>query len=517
VAKKVLLEMRSITKEFPGVKALNNVNITVYEGEIHALVGENGAGKTTLMNILSGVYPYGTYSGEVVFDGKVCMHQGIKDSERLGIVIIHQELALIPYLSIAENMFLGNEQQQRGIIDWDETYRKAEEYMSIVGLNENVRTLIKDISVSKQQLIEVAKALAKNVRLLILDEPTSSLNERDSQKILDLLKTLRDEKGITSIIISHKLNEIAYCADRITILRDGSTVETLDKNIDDITEERIIKGMVGREMSERYPERSHSIRKEIAFEVRNLTVYHELYHDRKVVDDVSFKIYKGEVVGIYGLIGSGRTEMAMALFGRAYGTRISGTVIKDNQEYNFTSVPEAIKHGLAYVTEDRKDSGLLLGSSVMHNITLPRLDYVASKGRIDRDREKQVAEKFREALGIKAPNVEQLVGNLSGGNQQKVLLAKWIYSQPDVLLLDEPTRGVDVGAKYEIYQIINQLAEQGKAILLISSDLTEILGMADRIYVMNAGKIIAELPRAAATQEGIMNYIMQHSKGEVSA
>jgi putative multiple sugar transport system ATP-binding protein len=514
---KVLLEMRSITKEFPGVKALDNVNITVMEGEIHALVGENGAGKTTLMNVLSGIHPYGTYSGEIVFDGRICQHQGIKDSERLGIVIIHQELALIPYLSIGENMFLGNEQHRRGIINWDETYRKAEEYLRIVGVDESVRTLVKDISISKQQLIEVAKALAKNVRLLILDEPTSSLNERDSKKILDLLKTLRDEQGITSIIISHKLNEIAYCADRITILRDGSTVETLDQTMDSVSEARIIKGMVGREMSKRYPERTIDIRDQVAFEVKNFTVYHELYHDRKVVDNVSFMIRRGEIVGIYGLIGSGRTELAMAIFGRAYGVKISGTVIKDGQMLELKSVPEAINNGLAYVTEDRKDSGLLLKNSLMHNITLPRLDYVANKGRIDRDREKQIAEKYREALGIKAPNVEQLVENLSGGNQQKVLLAKWIYAQPDVLLLDEPTRGVDVGAKYEIYQIVNQLVEQGKAILLISSELTEILGMVDRIYVMDEGQIIAEMPRSEATQEGIMNCIMQHSKGEISA
>ncbi|NMA65651.1 MAG: sugar ABC transporter ATP-binding protein [Clostridiaceae bacterium] len=514
---KNLLEMRSITKEFPGVKALDNVNITVKEGEIHALVGENGAGKTTLMNVLSGIYPYGSYSGEIIFDGKVCQHQGIKDSEYLGIVIIHQELALIPYLSIGENMFLGNEQHNRGIIDWDETYRNAEEYLRIVGVNEHVRTLIKDISVSKQQLIEVAKALAKSVRLLILDEPTSCLNERDSKKILDLLKALRDEQGITSIIISHKLNEISYCAERITILRDGSTVETLDRGTDNISEERIIKGMVGREMSKRYPERSHNVRDQLAIEVNNFTVYHEQFHDRKVVDNVSFSIYKGEIVGIYGLIGSGRTELAMSVFGQAYGRKVSGTVSKDGKVYDFASVPEAIKTGLAYVSEDRKESGLLLESSVMHNITLPRLDYVTNRGRIDRDLEKQIVEKYRKALGIKTLSVDQLVENLSGGNQQKVLLAKWIYSQPDVLLLDEPTRGVDVGAKYEIYQIINELVEQGKAILLISSELTEILGMADRIYVMNEGQIIAEIPRSEATQEGIMNYIMQHSKGEIGA
>jgi len=514
---KTLLEMRAITKEFPGVKALDNVNITVLEGEIHALVGENGAGKTTLMNILSGVLPYGSYSGEIFFDGQLCRHQGIRDSERLGIVIIHQELALVPYLSIGENMFLGNERQHRGIVNWDQTYQQAEKYLQMVGLCEDPRTLIKDLSIAKQQLIEIAKALTKNVRLLILDEPTSALNEADSRKVLDLLLSLRSEKNITSIIISHKINEVAYCADRITILRDGSTVETLNQASDDITEERIIRGMVGREMTERYPYRPKSIRAEVALEVQHWTVFHELYTDRKVVDDVSLKINKGEVVGIYGLVGAGRTELVMSIFGQAYGTKTSGTLIKDGKKLELHSIPQAIKAGISYVTEDRKQSGLWLDGSIMHNITLARTDFVANKGRIDQDLERKMADSYRETLGIKAPNVEQFVGNLSGGNQQKVLLGKWIFSQPDVLLLDEPTRGVDVGAKYEIYEIINDLVRQGKAILLVSSDLTEILGMCDRIYVMNEGKMIAELPRAAATQEGIMNLIMKASKGGISA
>lgn len=469
------------------------------------------------MNVLSGVHPYGSYSGDVLFDGRICQHQGIKDSERLGIVIIHQELALIPYLSIGENMFLGNEQQDRGVVDWDLTYRKAEEYMHIVGLNEDPRTLIKDISVAKQQLIEVAKALAKNVRLLILDEPTSSLNETESKKILDLILTLKREKGITSIIISHKLNEVAYCADRITILRDGSTVETLDKRTDDVSEARIIRGMVGREMTERFPHRSNTVRREVGLEIRNFTVYHERFTERKVVDDVSLKVHKGEVVGIYGLIGSGRTELAMSMFGQAYGTRTSGMIIKEGKVLELSSIADAIAAKLSYLTEDRKESGLLLESSITHNITLPRMDLVSRRGRIDRDLERKAAEQYRKALDIKAPSVEQLVSNLSGGNQQKVLLGKWIYAQPDVLLLDEPTRGVDVGAKYEIYQIINGLAEQGKSILLISSELTEILGMCDRIYVMNEGRIIAEFQRGEATQEDIMNCIMQHSKGEIVA
>lgn len=516
VAKKIL-EMRSITKEFPGVKALNNVNITVNEGEIHALVGENGAGKTTLMNVLSGVHPYGSYSGEVLFDGQPCRHLGIKDSERHGIVIIHQELAMVPYLSIGENMFLGNEQQKGGRINWHQTYQKAEEYMRIVGLSEDPRTLVKDISVSKQQLIEIAKALAKNVRLLILDEPTSSLNETDSRNVLDLLLRLQREQGVTSIIISHKLDEIAYCADQITILRDGSTVETLDNKSSEVSEARIVKGMVGREMTERYPSRSRMIQDDIALEVKDFTVYHELFSERKVVDNVSFKLHKGEVVGIYGLIGAGRTELAMSIFGQAYGSKAAGTVSIDGEVVKLDSVPEAIRAKLAYVSEDRKGSGLILSNSILHNITLPRMDFVAKKGRIDKDLERKTAEYYRESLGIKTPTVEQQVENLSGGNQQKVLLGKWIFSQPDVLILDEPTRGVDVGAKYEIYQIINDLVEEGKSALLISSELTEILGMCDRIYVMYKGKIIGEFPAHEATQEIIMNCIMQESKGEIGA
>ena len=517
MAKKIL-EMRSITKEFPGVKALDNVNITVTEGEIHAVVGENGAGKTTLMHVLSGVHPYGSYSGDVFFDGQLCRYQGIKDSERHGIVIIHQELALVPYLSIGENMFLGNEQQKRrGVINWHQTYQKAEEYMRIVGLNEDPRMLVKDISVSKQQLLEIAKALAKNVRLLILDEPTSSLNESDSRKVLDLLLRLKREQGMTSIIISHKLNEISYCADQITILRDGSTVETLDNKADEIPEERIVKGMVGREMTERYPSRSRRVQKDVALEVKGFTVYHELFTDRKVVDDVSFKVHRGEIVGIYGLVGAGRTELAMSIFGQAYGTKAAGTILKDGRTVELGSVPEAIREKFAYVTEDRKGSGLILSNSIMHNLTLPRMDFVSTKGRIDKDLERRTADHYRESLDIKSPTVEQLVENLSGGNQQKVLLGKWIFSQPEILILDEPTRGVDVGAKYEIYQIINDLVEEGKSALFISSELTEILGMCDRIYVMNRGKIIGEFPAHEATQEIIMNCIMQDSKGEIGA
>ena len=512
----IILKMQNITKEFPGVKALDNVNIEVTEGEIHALCGENGAGKSTLMNVLSGIYPYGTYTGDVIYQDNECRFKNIKDSERVGIVIIHQELALVPYLSIAENMFLGNEQAKHGVIDWDETNQKAAEFMAMVGLQDSPSTLIKDIGMGKQQLVEIAKALAKNVKLLILDEPTSSLNESDARKLLDLLIEFKETKGITSIIISHKLNEISYCADKITVIRDGQSIETLVKGVDELSEERIIRGMVGREMTNRYPSREHNIG-DVAMEVRNWNVYHPFYANRKVVDNVSIDVRHGEVVGFAGLIGAGRTELAMSVFGHAYGTKISGELELNGQPIRLTTIPQAIAAGLAYVTEDRKGDGLILTNSIKHNTTMARPAFISKNGIIDKDMEKQKAEEIRYKLGVKTPTVEQDVGNLSGGNQQKVLVGKWIFAQPDVLMMDEPTRGVDVGAKYEIYQIINDLVGQGKAVMMISSELPELLGMCDRIYVMNEGRLIAELKAEDASQEIIMSYIMQDSKGGIGA
>ncbi|MBR5344664.1 MAG: sugar ABC transporter ATP-binding protein [Clostridia bacterium] len=508
-----LLEMRAITKTFPGVRALDNVNLRVEEGEIHALVGENGAGKSTLMKVLSGIHPYGTYEGDILFDGNECRFQTIRDSERLGIVIIHQELALVPYLTIAENMFLGNEQRKmKGIIDWDATYANAEKYMRIVGLEDSPRELIKNIGTGKQQLVEIAKALAKNVRLLILDEPTSSLTESDSKKLLDLLLEFKQTRGITSIIISHKLNEVAYVSDHITVIRDGKTIETLDKNHDDFTEARIIKGMVGREITDRFPKRHGVQIGEKSLEIRNWTVHHPLYPERKVVDDVSIYLRKGEVVGIAGLIGAGRTELCQSVFGKAYGTQISGHLYKDGKEIHLNTVSQAVQAGLAYVTEDRKGDGLVLSNSIKHNITLSRLGFVSSHGVLDADKELSSAEEYRQLLNIKTPSVEQYVNNLSGGNQQKVLVAKWMYAKPEIMMLDEPTRGIDVGAKYEIYCIINDMAAEGKSILMVSSELPELLGMCDRIYVMCEGKLIGELPAAAANQEIIMQMIMEASK-----
>ncbi len=506
----ILLEMKNITKTFPGVKALDNVNLQVEQGEIHALVGENGAGKSTLMNVLSGVYPFGSYEGDIIYDGNVCEFNQIKDSESKGIVIIHQELALIPYMTIAENMFLGNERGSKAKINWHETNELARKYLDIVGLNESTQTLIKDIGVGKQQLVEIAKALSKDARLLILDEPTSSLNETDSKALLDLLLKLKAERGLTSIIISHKLNEVSYVADKITVIRDGSTIETLTKGVDDFSESRIIKGMVGRELSDRFPKREPHIG-ETMMEIKNWNVYHPLQKDRKVVDNVNIYVRRGEVLGISGLMGAGRTELAMSVFGKSYGENISGQTFIKGKEVQLNTVHSAIKNGLAYVTEDRKGNGLILTNPIKINTTLANLEEVSHRSVIDKHKEYSVAVDYKEKLRTKCPSVEQNVGNLSGGNQQKVLLAKWMFADPEILILDEPTRGIDVGAKYEIYCIINQLVAEGKSVIMISSELPEILGMCDRIYVMNEGKMVGELDAKEATQEKIMTYILQSS------
>ena len=507
---KVLLEMKNITKTFASVKALDDVKLEVEEGEIHALVGENGAGKSTLMNILSGVYPFGSYTGEVIYNGEVCHFSNITDSEKKGIVIIHQELALIPYMTIAENMFLGNERGKAFAIDWDETYDKADKYLRIVGLHESSRTLVKNISVGKQQLVEIAKALAKAAKLLILDEPTASLNENDSKSLLELLLQFKKE-GMTSIIISHKLNEISYVADKITIVRDGTTIETLNKSRDTITESRIIKGMVGRSMSDRFPKREQEKIGEIALQIENWNVYHSIYTERKVVDNLTMNVKKGEVVGIAGLMGAGRTELAMSVFGKSYGTNISGKIKIDGEEVHLHNVSDAIKHKLAYVTEDRKGNGLILSNSIKRNTTLANLTGISKNGIIDSDKEYEVALKQKEKLNIKCRSVEQNAADLSGGNQQKTLLAKWMFADPDILILDEPTRGIDVGAKFEIYCIINQLVSIGKSVIMISSELTEVIGMCNRIYIMDEGRLVGEVTGEEANQENIMAHILKTS------
>ena len=509
----LILEMKNITKTFPGVKALDNVNLQVEEGEIHALVGENGAGKSTLMNVLSGIYPYGTYEGDIVYKGEVCKFNKIKDSESRGIVIIHQELALIPYMTIGENMYLGNERGKSAAIDWNETYGEADKYLKMVGLEDSSRTLVKDIGTGKQQMVEIAKALAKHAKLLILDEPTSSLNEQDSKALLDLLLDFK-KQGMTSIIISHKLNEVAYVADKITVIRDGSTIETLNAKTEEISEDRIIKGMVGRELTDRFPKRHDVKIGDISLEVKNWTVHHPKYVERKVVNDVSMNVRKGEVVGIYGLMGAGRTELAMSIFGKSYGANITGTMTIDGKEVHINTIKDAINHKIAYVTEDRKGNGLVLTNPIKINTTLANLKAVSNKGIIDKDKEYQVAVEYKDKLKTKTPSVEQNVGNLSGGNQQKVLLAKWMFADPDILILDEPTRGIDVGAKYEIYCIINDLVAEGKSVIMISSELPEVLGMSDRIYIMNASRMVGELNSEEATQEAIMSSILKSGRGE---
>ncbi len=503
----VILEMRNITKTFPGVKALDNVTFSVKQGEIHALVGENGAGKSTLMKVLSGVYPYGSYSGEIHFEGKECRFHDINQSEEVGLVIIHQELALIPYLSITENLFLGNERSRNGIIDWNESVSRTKELLEKVGLPESPNTLITNMGVGKQQLVEIAKALSKKVKLLILDEPTASLNETDSEKLLQLLLQFKSQ-GIASILISHKLSEVSKVADSITILRDGATIETMDTHKDVVTEDRIIRGMVGRDITHRFPPRDSNVG-EVIFEVKNWNAYHPIHEHRKVSDNINMHVRKGEVVGIAGLMGAGRTELAMSIFGRAYGARISGKAYKNGREIDVSSIDKAIANGIAYATEDRKAYGLILIEEIKDNITLANLEAISSSGVINEPQELTVTREYRDKLNIKCSSILQLAVNLSGGNQQKVVLSKWLFSNPDILILDEPTRGIDVGAKYEIYTIINRLASEGKGIIMISSELPEILGVCDRIYVMSDGRIVDEMPTREASQEKIMMSIMK--------
>ncbi|MEM7508386.1 MAG: multiple monosaccharide ABC transporter ATP-binding protein [Pseudomonadota bacterium] len=501
-----LLEMRGITKTFPGVKALDHVDMRVADGEIHALVGENGAGKSTLMKVLSGVYPHGTYDGEIHYDGAEAAFSGIVDSERRGIIIIHQELALVPLLSIAENLFLGNERARLGTINWRETFQRTEALLAKVGLTEAPGTLIDKLGVGKQQLVEIAKALAKDVRLLILDEPTAALSEADSEALLELLLELKSQ-GVTSIIISHKLNEVRRVADCITVLRDGQAVTTMDAGGKAISEDEIVRHMVGRDMSQRYPDRERRVGEKL-FEVEGWNVTHPEHAERQVVRDVSFHVGAGEVVGIAGLMGAGRTELAMSLFGRSYGQDIRGLARLRGAEMNVSTVSAAIASGLAYVTEDRKELGLILEEPIRENITLANLAAVSRSGVLSDQEETSTAERYRKALGIRTPSVFQRVMNLSGGNQQKVVLSKWLFADPEVLILDEPTRGIDVGAKFEIYGIINELSAQGKGVLMISSEMPELLGMCDRIYVMNEGMFVGELTAAEASQERIMSLIV---------
>jgi putative multiple sugar transport system ATP-binding protein len=508
-----VLEMRGITKTFPGVTALDGVDMAVRAGEVHAVCGENGAGKSTLMKVLSGVHPHGSYRGEILFDGEPCRFRDIRASEERGIVIIHQELALVPHLSIAENIFLGNERAGRaGVISWSETHREAERLMRRVGLaGERPQTPVSELGVGKQQLVEIAKALAKRVRLLILDEPTAALNDEDSAQLLNLIREFRDQ-GISCILISHKLNEVRQVADSVTILRDGRTIETLPVRPApgapaDLPEDRIIRGMVGRDLDQFYPERTPCTSEragQVAMAVRDWTVRHPLDAERRVVDSVSFEVRHGEILGLAGLMGAGRTELAMSLFGRSWGRYERGTVLIHGREVSTRTVPEAVAHGIAYVTEDRKRYGLNLIDTISRNVSLAALPRLARRGVVDEHAETRVAERFRASMHIKTPTVFEQVGRLSGGNQQKVLLSGWINTEPQVLILDEPTRGIDVGAKAEIYTAVDRLAASGMAVVVISSELAELLGICDRIATMAAGRLTGVLDRSEATQESLM-------------
>lgn len=511
-----ILDMKNITKVFPGVKALDQVNLSVIEGEIHALVGENGAGKSTLMNILSGIFPYGEYEGEIFMFGEERRFHDVKASESAGISIIHQELSLMPNLSVAENVFLGNEIKNGFIVNWNLTYQRAEELLKRVGYKRSIHLLVKDISVGDQQLVEIAKALSKNVRLLILDEPTSALNDNDADHLLEILKNLKKE-GMTSIIISHKLDEVRKIADRITIIRDGNVIETLNKD-DDISQERIIRGMVGRDIPDIFPKRK-STPSEIMFETRAWNAFDPLDPNKQILFDVEIKVKKGEIVGLAGLMGSGRTEFALSVFGKSYGSKISGTAYKEGKPVDVSTVSSCINNGIAYTTEDRKGAGLVLSENIRDNVVLVDLWNLAENGIRNIQLEQKAALSQIEKLDVKCSGLDQQAINLSGGNQQKVVLAKWILSEPELLILDEPTRGIDVGAKREIFTIMNKLVAQGKSVLFISSELPELLGMCDRIYVMNEGKIVGELEKSAFSQESVMQLIMddyEQIKGRVA-
>jgi putative multiple sugar transport system ATP-binding protein len=500
-----ILRMTHISKDFSGVRALDDVSIDVARGEVHAICGENGAGKSTLMKVLSGVYPSGSFEGSIQFDGKEAHFRSINDSEAEGIVIIHQELALSPYLSVAENIFLGNEVQSRGVIDWNKTNLDAKALLDRVGLDENPATKVFELGVGKQQLIEIAKALSKRVKLLILDEPTAALNDEDSDHLLGLIDNLRHQ-GITCIIISHKLREVRRIADTVTVIRDGKTIVTLDAASSEATEGAIIRAMVGRDLNSMFPPRDPDIGEEL-FRVENWSVNHPVDTSRAVVENASFHVNAGEIVGFAGLMGAGRTELAMSIFGRSWGSKITGRAFKKGKEIQLRTIDEAIGHGLAYATEDRKRYGLNLIGDITVNVSAAALGRLARLGVVDRFREYKVADSFRYKMNIKAPSVSSITGKLSGGNQQKVVLSKWIFSGPDVLILDEPTRGIDVGAKYEIYGIINELAAQGKAIIVISSELPEVIGLSDRIYTISDGRISGEVSRRDADQETLMHFM----------
>ncbi len=496
--------MKNITKDFPGVRALDDVNFQVKEGEIHCLVGENGAGKSTLMKILSGVYKKSEYEGDIILDGEVQNFHTIKDSESKGIGIIHQELALFPELTVYENVFLGHEIKKGKVIDWNETITQCMRYLEKVNLKVLPEEKIKNLGVGKQQLIEIAKALSKDLKILILDEPTAALNEEESENLLKLLLELK-KQNVTSIMISHKLKEVTAIADTVTVLRDGKTITSLSREKGEIDTQVIIKGMVGREINDVFPKRKSQVQEEITLQIKQLNAIDKELQ-RTMIKDVSLFVRKGEVIGIAGLMGAGRTELAKTIFGNSLKYHVSGDVYVHGKKIKINNPKEVIKQGIAYVTEDRKAEGLILIQDVKQNITLSNLKEISDYSVINQNEEIQVAKQFVKDVNIKTPTIEQKVKNLSGGNQQKVSVSKWLFTKPSILILDEPTRGIDVGAKYEIYTIINQLVKEGMSIVLISSELPEVMGMSDRIYVMNEGRIAGEVKASEATPEQIMEY-----------
>lgn len=501
MANQKILEMKSITKNFPGVRALDNVDLYVEKGEIHFIVGENGAGKSTLMKVLSGIYPYGSYTGDILFQEQIKHFHGITDSVNCGIVIINQELALFPDLSVYENIFVGHEiKKNKNLIDWDQTKATAKKYLDMVGLKVDIYELVGSLGVGKQQLIEIAKALSQNVKLLILDEPTAALNEDDSENLLKLLVQLKKE-GITSIMISHKLKEVEAIADSITVIRDGKVIVRMKR--EEINEQEIIRNMVGREIENIFPKRPKYIEQDVVLETVHFNAF-DTEKNRYIVSNSNIKIKKGEVVGVAGLMGAGRTELAHSIFGNPKKYKISGSTIVFGNVAKLNTPKKAIDAGIAYVSENRKKDGLILGENISQNMTIAALKKISNHGILDYLEQALQTEKYVKDLDIKTPSIHQLVKNLSGGNQQKVQVGKWLFAEPKILILDEPTRGIDVGAKYEIYTIINDLVSKGMSIMLISSELPEILGMCDRVYVIAEGVQTAEFLIEDATAEKIM-------------
>jgi ABC-type sugar transport system ATPase subunit len=491
--------MRAITKTFPGVRALDGVSFDLHRGELHALVGENGAGKSTLMKVLGGVYPHPEYGGEIVIEGQVRQFSGVRDAEHAGIAVIFQELSLVKEMSVGENIFLGREPRRFGVIRWEELYRRAQQLLDDVHLAIDPHTQIRNLGIGQQQLVEIAKALSHEARILVLDEPTAALTDAEVETLFGILNKLR-ARGVGMIYISHKLGEVFRISDRITVLRDGCTVGT--NATSELDEAQVIARMVGRDVGDIFPAVDHA-QGEVVFEVRNMSVEDPVIPGKKLVENVSFSVRRGEVLGIAGLMGAGRSDLLMGIFG-AHAGRVDGEIRMDGQRVRISSPADAIKQGIGFVTEDRKRFGLVLDQSILNNMTLAGLKNISGRFVTSLGAESAAGERSMKELRVKANSVFTIANTLSGGNQQKVVLAKWLLTNPRVLFLDEPTRGIDVGAKQEIYALINRLAKSGLAIVLVSSELPEVLGLADRLLVLHEGRLTGEFFRATATPEAVM-------------